>query len=984
MNFGTITEAPCENVAPSSDPRCEDPAFRLQNPDICPIEPSLIIKPGLALACQLGSVRFKAFIVENGMETDVSADTIFTSSDITIALVGARSGNATGISAGVVSITASYQDKTARAEFNVLGCTGACDSTVAMMVLLDTSRSMSQAFGGAYSTKLAFAKTAASNFAATINTQKDFVGAMTFNAAGTTLLASPTQDAATVASDIAGAAQTQQLTTFRTALENAIAELNATSVDLRVLVLVSDGEDTTSQYNEGNNPLVPVDEFKAAGGVVICLGVRAHDKGFNLLEAIATGGFFINGYSSTAEAAIGYLKGLRGYICAGNCTPAGDEIVHQGTNNWANFINWDVVQGVVDILGNGFYDSLPDNGLYVDLRGSPVIGGNYDTPILRSKNTFALLASHTYRVALDIAGNQAVPRPADVVTVRVFTDTVVLLSQQIGIPDYTQPFQTFSFSFTAPADMAVRIEVSQSNDTGTDLSETQAGVLLGRVKFEDTTDIIVILNDDFDQENPTYIPPACGIGTIWHGGYSVGYNCYGEGCLDEPPPVQLSDPLPLPDIESGFTPPIVYDSTKTVCATCPAGQTGISDTTLVPNMTGDTTPSGVASADSLSDPNDGQAWRAFNNTDTDTVWASDQTNPPHWLQYQFAATTIITAYSITVLFPSNAPVSWQFQGSNDGATWDTLDTQSNINWYQYETKKFQTTNTNSYLYYRLYVTAQAIEGFVAIAELFLFGPYNGQVCKTASAQSMVSQSDADAQATAAALAAAQSELNCVPFYTSTQQYTAKCSHDVDIGSFGQDVTKSATRISLNSQTEADTAALAAAKAAAIAELVCTLSNNDQPIAIQDSASPPTVAAPYPSVKYISGMNGLVTKVTVSIVGLTHFFPVDVLMILRAPTGETCRILANCGNAPCTNVNLVFDDAAGGALSAAAPIIAGTYKPSGVGFTNLPAPGPQPPIGLTLAVFNGIVPNGSWSLWVADDSFGSDGSIDSWDLTITAA
>lgn len=41
-----------------------------------------------------------------------------------------------------------------------------------------------------------------------------------------------------------------------------------------------------------------------------------------------------------------------------------------GALNRANFANWTVPVGTVDLIGNGFWDFLPGNGLYVDLDGS--------------------------------------------------------------------------------------------------------------------------------------------------------------------------------------------------------------------------------------------------------------------------------------------------------------------------------------------------------------------------------------------------------------------------------------------------------------------------------------------------------------------------------------------------------------------------------------------------------------------------------------
>jgi hypothetical protein len=40
------------------------------------------------------------------------------------------------------------------------------------------------------------------------------------------------------------------------------------------------------------------------------------------------------------------------------------------TVNYSGFANWSVVNGSVDLIGNGFQDPYPGNGLYVDLDGT--------------------------------------------------------------------------------------------------------------------------------------------------------------------------------------------------------------------------------------------------------------------------------------------------------------------------------------------------------------------------------------------------------------------------------------------------------------------------------------------------------------------------------------------------------------------------------------------------------------------------------------
>lgn len=150
---------------------------------------------------------------------------------------------------------------------------------------------------------------------------------------------------------------------------------------------------------------------------------------------------------------------------------------------------------------------------------------------------------------------------------------------------------------------------------------------------------------------------------------------------------------------------------------------------------------------------------------------------------------------------------------------------------------------------------------------------------------------------------------------------------------------------------------------------------------------PASATPYPSVKYVSGLTGIVDSVTVSLKKLSHTGPDDIIAVLRSPTGRTCVLMANCGGTnTITNVDLVFDDAAADSLPDATLISSGSYKPTAYSpFIALNAPGPQAPYGTTLSVFDGDTPNGSWSLWVIDDQSLDSGIIAlGWDLTITTA
>lgn len=1097
MNFGRVIRADCLNTPPPPDPRCDDPAFAVAFPEICLATPTLIIKPSVTLVCALGSMQFRAFYVKAGVETDVTAQCIFSSSNFDVAIVGAVSGNATGLTTGQAVITATYQGLTAQAELNVLGSNCCSDRNVAMMLVVDTSKSMSQSFGGAYATRLAYAKAAATRFINEVNQTKDTVGLMRFNAVDDVVLSSPISDKAGVAALVPGIVQAQQLTTFYDGLSTAVDTLAAATADLKVIVLISDGEDNTTSYLSNPNPIELLSDFKAQGGIVMCLGCRASGKGFNLLSAFATGGFFLNGYPAVAQSALDNLSGLKGYICAGNCTPAGDIMIASGALNYSSFINWDVETGntsSVDLEGNGFFDVLPGNGLYVDLLGNPP-----STPInprLILKSPIALQAAHDYRIKVRLAGNNVGAR-TDSVIVRVYyidgSGEHDIINQTVLLSDYTANFSDYSFAFSQAFAANAYISIQQANAPAD--GPLYSGVMLKRVTFDDVTDGETEFDDSFDGENIQYLPPACGLGTtyvqisgatsasfknnsdavtyevgfsdntsgsskqytvipgetvqvapdayihIWvigdtdpvlvkavtggaafigtltwnadlsgdtvpgtgnpshlveaagasQFGYASGYNCYGEGCLDEPPGVQRADPNALPDIEQGFTPPKTYTATKTACVTCPAGSEKVGGP-LIDALAG--TDSHVTASSTGGRP----AWQAFAGATGADIsipgWDSTHGGPfPQWIAYTFDTAVSLSSIGIrgaSRIFPVTAPqgfnnLHFQFQGSNDGSTWTTLaEAVINNAAFGITENLYAISDQTSYKYFRLYFPNDATNttGYAIIYRLQLYGVDSAQTCAEATDSSTVSQADADSKAYNAALALAQAALTCAQVFTSSQSYTAQC----PTGTFGPSVTKSATASSFISQADADALALSTATDLANAELTCDLSNNDQPITINDFAP----ATPYPSVKHITGLTGHVTHVSVAIKKFTHTFPDDVHILLRAPDGTTCMLMRNCGgNFSVANLDIVFDDSAGSSLPDATILSSGTFKPTQIGGAlALPLPAPQPAYGSTLSVFTGMTAataNGSWSLWVYDDQALNIGSIAlGWDITITAA
>jgi subtilisin-like proprotein convertase family protein len=170
-------------------------------------------------------------------------------------------------------------------------------------------------------------------------------------------------------------------------------------------------------------------------------------------------------------------------------------------------------------------------------------------------------------------------------------------------------------------------------------------------------------------------------------------------------------------------------------------------------------------------------------------------------------------------------------------------------------------------------------------------------------------------------------------------------------------------------------------------VVSTQTTNTARFANPNAISIPAygVASPYPSAIKVTGLSGTISKVTLTLSNYTHAAADDVNVLLVSPTGSKTVVMANAGgNYSVSGVNLTFDDAATSALPPSSRITSGTYRPTCYGsrplFSN---PAPIGPYVTNLNTFKGIVPNGTWSLYVIDDTRQHSGNIASgWSLAIT--
>ncbi len=158
-------------------------------------------------------------------------------------------------------------------------------------------------------------------------------------------------------------------------------------------------------------------------------------------------------------------------------------------------------------------------------------------------------------------------------------------------------------------------------------------------------------------------------------------------------------------------------------------------------------------------------------------------------------------------------------------------------------------------------------------------------------------------------------------------------------------------------------------------------SNTNPIAILDDTS----SLPYPSTINVSGLTGILSKVTATLSGFSHTFPRDVDVLLVTPTGADTLLMSHAADQPALNLDLTFDDSASSTMPRFGSLSSGEYQPTA--YTPAPVfsnPAPAGPYTAVLSSLNGITPNGVWSLFVEDDRPGDFGGISNgWSLTLTA-
>jgi hypothetical protein len=163
-----------------------------------------------------------------------------------------------------------------------------------------------------------------------------------------------------------------------------------------------------------------------------------------------------------------------------------------GATPYSGFAQWEVSDGTVDLIGLGYWDFLPGNGLYLDMDGSTFDAGRITT-------TLALVFTPTtnYTLSFDLAGNQ---RHQVNDSIRVSIDGGVL-SQEITLSGNV-PFTQYSYTFSVPSLTSAKLSFEGLARNNQVLGNNE-GLLLDNVMITETSINV-----------PDVVSPAFSLGAV--------------------------------------------------------------------------------------------------------------------------------------------------------------------------------------------------------------------------------------------------------------------------------------------------------------------------------------------------------------------------------------------------------------------------------------------------------------------------------------
>src|SRR5690349_11271271 len=120
------------------------------------------------------------------------------------------------------------------------------------------------------------------------------------------------------------------------------------------------------------------------------------------------------------------------------------------------------------------------------------------------------------------------------------------------------------------------------------------------------------------------------------------------------------------------------------------------------------------------EPNSNEGGRNLNDGDSATKWLVD--TPTSWAQYTLDAPAEVIKYALTSAndAPERDPRDWTLQGSADGSTWTTVDTQTGQTFTErFQTKTYTVADPGTFGIYRLNITGHPSGDLTQLADLEL-------------------------------------------------------------------------------------------------------------------------------------------------------------------------------------------------------------------------------------------------------------------------
>lgn len=127
---------------------------------------------------------------------------------------------------------------------------------------------------------------------------------------------------------------------------------------------------------------------------------------------------------------------------------------------------------------------------------------------------------------------------------------------------------------------------------------------------------------------------------------------------------------------------------------------------LIPKMTSNTTPSGVASGSSY-DSSDYEPYKAFDD-DIQTAWVPNTTNGAgEWISYKFEKPVCVKKVALGVMQAKQYTheTTFKIQASNNGSDWVDI-SENLVNNVPVDVQSYNINNNKEYLYYKLYIVSQ--------------------------------------------------------------------------------------------------------------------------------------------------------------------------------------------------------------------------------------------------------------------------------------